>query len=274
MKKKTMARVVGLAIVAGIGFGNIANAEVVSENFGISINGQAYVTPEGEQKPYINQDGRTMVPVRFVSQQLGAYVNWDQYSQKVTITGNKTIQIQVGQSFINVDGQRVQMDTQAELTKDRVFIPARFIGEALGAQVNWDGQTVSFQVPQTPANSSNMKQNEDGSYSFDNVYQATVRTNQSEREKENTVNLLSQIKWTTSGNTVTVSVPATGSENLHWIMQDSTPPQWDGTTAHTRTTVGGWGQTIILYDITTGAQLAKLWILYKNGEWVVKYPSL
>lgn len=147
-------------------FSNVASAQVISNNLNVTINGTPYVTPNGEQKPYINQDNRTMVPIRFISNALGvpdSSIQWDNSTQTATISASKKIKITVGKHDLTVDGQNVSMDTATENTQDRVFIPARFIAEALGATVNWDSATNTVNITDPNASKSALNVDQWGS---------------------------------------------------------------------------------------------------------------
>src|SRR5690606_6352861 len=48
------------------------------------------------------------------------------------------VSITIGESHLWHNGMNVEMDTQAELTQNRTFVPVRFIAEGLGANVFWD----------------------------------------------------------------------------------------------------------------------------------------
>lgn len=143
--KKTINLVLALVII----FSSVPAFATGSGDFNVTVNGVEYKPTNGEPSPYINDDKRTMVPVRFVSSQLGISddnVSWDSSTQTATIIqGNTNIAITVGQSIIKVteDGvtQRIIMDTQAEVTNGRTFIPARYIAEALGARIEWNSST-------------------------------------------------------------------------------------------------------------------------------------
>lgn len=92
-----------------------------------------------DAKPFIDSNGRTQVPVRFIAEGLGALVKWDKSTKTVTITlDKKEIKIIIGKSSYTANGKSKQMDTAAVLKEDRTFVPVRFIGEEFGARVNWD----------------------------------------------------------------------------------------------------------------------------------------
>lgn len=118
------------------------------------INGESYTTPDGEPAPYINADNRTMVPVRFFANALDvpdAQIGWNQATQTATIQkGDRTVSIALGARIVLVNGNEVEMDTQAEIQDGRVFIPARFIAEGLGATVGWDQATQTVILTNEP----------------------------------------------------------------------------------------------------------------------------
>ena len=84
--------------------------------------------------------GHTFVPFRAIAEALGAEVAWDGSSQTVTLkTANRTVTLRVGQSQALVNGVKVPLQAPAQMRNGRVFVPLRFVGEALGAEVTWDG---------------------------------------------------------------------------------------------------------------------------------------
>jgi hypothetical protein len=77
--------------------------------------------------------------VRFVSEALGAKVEWNQDKQEVTIKDNDTIiNLSIGSNDIFINGEAEKMDTKAIIKEDRTFVPLRFVSEALDCNVTWD----------------------------------------------------------------------------------------------------------------------------------------
>ncbi|WP_276352391.1 family 10 glycosylhydrolase [Cohnella caldifontis] len=95
---------------------------------------------DSDVPPYIKPKvGFTMVPVRVVSQGMGATVAWTQKSQTVTVNRNGvSIVMKVGQNTATAGGKTVALDAPPELNRGRVMVPLRFIGESLGLQVEWN----------------------------------------------------------------------------------------------------------------------------------------
>lgn len=123
---------------------NVQNAVTVSSYVNVTVNGQPL---QSDVKPFVNMDGRTMLPIRAIAEALGAQVGWDAATQTATLTlGAKTVKVTIGQNSILVDGQPVAMDTAAAIKDGRTLLPVRSVGEALGAQVGWDAQTKTVQL--------------------------------------------------------------------------------------------------------------------------------
>jgi hypothetical protein len=73
---------------------------------------------------------------------MGATGGWDEASQTVTCTLNgKTATLSVGDSEATVDGQMRYLDLPPRVIGDRTMVPMRFLGDAFGAQVTWNGDS-------------------------------------------------------------------------------------------------------------------------------------
>lgn len=92
-----------------------------------------------DAQPFADKNSRVQVPVRFVSEALGAKVDWNSKAQKVTVSleGNQIV-LTLGKKSYTVNGKTKQMDTVALRKSSRTFVPLRFVSEALGAEVKWD----------------------------------------------------------------------------------------------------------------------------------------
>jgi iron complex transport system substrate-binding protein len=98
---------------------------------GIKIN-------TGDVSPFI-ENGRTMVPVRLFSENLGAVVKWDDAAQTVTIQGQDvSVKLTIGKNEAVVNGKNKTIDVAPVVLSGRTIVPLRFIAEAFGADVNWD----------------------------------------------------------------------------------------------------------------------------------------
>ena len=112
-------------------------------------------TVQNDVAPIIRND-RTMLPARFVAEQLGAEVFWDDENRTVTIRGTHlktgetvTIEIRINREYASVNGEQLPLDAPAMIENDRTYTPTRFVAEQLGASVEWNEteQTVLITKP-------------------------------------------------------------------------------------------------------------------------------
>lgn len=86
--------------------------------------------------------GRTLIPVRAVTETLGAKVGWDPETSTITITRDDiTIVINLGSREYTVNGEVKTFDVPAQLINNRTFVPLRYIAEELGEKVSYDPET-------------------------------------------------------------------------------------------------------------------------------------
>src|SRR5699024_5566355 len=90
---------------------------------------------------------RTMVPLRFFFEKLGADVGWDDATRKITVEkGDTLIEMQIDSLTAYVDGAESMLDAAPYIKNDRTMIPLRFLSENLGFSVGWDQDTYSAYI--------------------------------------------------------------------------------------------------------------------------------
>lgn len=96
--------------------------------------------------PYL-KNGRTMVPLRVVAENIGARVEWLSAEQRIDlIRGTDTVQLWIGKSEAIKNKQLLPLDVAPEVVGGRTFVPLRFVSEAFGAKVFWDAMTQTAKV--------------------------------------------------------------------------------------------------------------------------------
>jgi len=111
-------------------------AAMASAQIGVTVDGQQ-VRFDGASPRYVN--GRVLVPLRGVFEQMGANVDWDAANQTVIANGNgKDIKLRIGAHNAWVDGTRTHLDVPAQVIGGSTMVPIRFLSETLGADVRWD----------------------------------------------------------------------------------------------------------------------------------------
>lgn len=86
-------------------------------------------------------NNRTMVPMRKIFEALDATVTWDNNTQTAKAQkGDMTVEISIGSTVMYSNGKAVEIDSPALLLRSRTYVPVRFISNALGVNVDWDGE--------------------------------------------------------------------------------------------------------------------------------------
>jgi len=92
-------------------------------------------------------EGRTLVPIRVVSEALGAKVDWDGATRIVTVErGGTSLSLRIGEPTALVNGKSVPLDVPPSIIDSRTMVPIRFVATALGAEVSWDDKTRTVRV--------------------------------------------------------------------------------------------------------------------------------
>ena len=113
-------------------------------SIGVYYNGQRVAFPD--QQPAI-EEGRTLIPVRGVFEQMGATVDWDADTSTATISRENTqIKVQIGNNIMQVNGAPLELDVPAQLIGGRTMVPLRAISQALGAEIGWVGAVSAVMI--------------------------------------------------------------------------------------------------------------------------------
>lgn len=95
-------------------------------------------------------DGSTLVPLRKIFESLGAKVEWEQESKTVTaIKGTSVIVYTVGHDYYTKDGKAATIPVAGQVVDGSTLVPLRFVGEALGATVGWEGSSRTITISST-----------------------------------------------------------------------------------------------------------------------------
>lgn len=134
LKKKGLLKILTVMLIMSMMVPMVFAATL---NIRVVVNGKQVNFPDA--KPYMDANNRVLIPVRFVSEELGAKVEWEAKNKVVTITDSKnTVILKVGEKEITVNGTSKTLDTAAIMEQARTYVPIRFVSEALGAAVEWD----------------------------------------------------------------------------------------------------------------------------------------
>ncbi|TDA65771.1 MAG: hypothetical protein D9V47_12430 [Clostridia bacterium] len=149
MRRKTLRMVpllVALAVLVLAGASSQASTP--------GSRGEIMVFLDGQQLSFDVQPrmtgGRVLVPLRAIFAALGAEVQWDPASRSVSAKKGPTeIRLAVKSRTAYQDGQPVALDAAPTVVAGRTLVPVRFVGQALGAKVEWEtaSRTVKISTP-------------------------------------------------------------------------------------------------------------------------------
>ncbi len=96
----------------------------------------------GFDEPPIIEDGSTLVPMRFLFEQMGADVEWDGKTKTATATlGDKEITFSIDNVNARINNKPAKMDVPARLVNGKTMVPLRFLSENMGYDVDWDADS-------------------------------------------------------------------------------------------------------------------------------------
>ncbi|MFN2461031.1 MAG: copper amine oxidase N-terminal domain-containing protein [Candidatus Velthaea sp.] len=109
-------------------------ASAVAQSVGVTLNG----SPVTLNPPPQTRAGRVFVPLRGIFEKLGATVVYA--NGVINAQGNgRAISLKIGSTQATVDGQSQTVDVAPFIIGASTYVPLRFVSQALGATVNYDG---------------------------------------------------------------------------------------------------------------------------------------
>jgi hypothetical protein len=102
--------------------------------------------------PPVIKEGRTLIPVRAITEAMGATVTWNSEEKLVIIVkDDKTIVFDLLNNTTYVNDVEVAIDVPAGVMNNRTMVPLRFIAENLGLKVVWDEDSQTIEVDEDNA---------------------------------------------------------------------------------------------------------------------------
>lgn len=153
--KRIISIILGVVLITSV-FSCIG---VFAKDSGVKVylDEKEIVFPDAQ--PFIDARERTLVPIRFVSEALGAKVDWNNDTKTVYIEkDNDKIRYTINEFRAYLNDKVVSFDSFGILKENRTFVPLRFISEMLMCDVDWEndskavlikspGESVEFPKP-------------------------------------------------------------------------------------------------------------------------------
>lgn len=153
-KKQTIFKALSSAAATAVALTVLPGCTALAKDVDIVIDGEELNL---DVAPQII-DGRVMVPIRGVLENLGALVKWDDETQTVSARkSSKTVSLEIGSNDVTLDKgetnddgsaktETIQTDVAAQLVSDRTLVPLRVISEAMGYSVDWNDETYTVSI--------------------------------------------------------------------------------------------------------------------------------
>ena len=99
-----------------------------------------------EVEPF-REKGRVLIPVRAISDALGAETNWDGDAKKIEIIqDDKNLELTVDSRTVYVDDEPMVLDVPSRIKEGRTFVPLRFVTQAMGTSVMYSDKTGEIDI--------------------------------------------------------------------------------------------------------------------------------
>ncbi|MFD4517082.1 MULTISPECIES: copper amine oxidase N-terminal domain-containing protein [Paenibacillus] len=97
--------------------------------------------------PVMIKDGRVLLPLREIGDILGLKVHWNQPQQRASLYGvNLELTLQLGSDVVYLNKKQKKLKTSAEVINGKLYIPLRFVAEAVNEDVKWNSNTKTLSV--------------------------------------------------------------------------------------------------------------------------------
>ncbi|MGE5381505.1 MAG: stalk domain-containing protein [Methylocystaceae bacterium] len=138
--QKGIKKAIYIAVIIVMVFANAVSAAVTPT---INLNGNEVTS----DTPPLIKSGNTLVPIRVISENLGAQVSWDQATSTATIVKDDiSIKLTIDKAYAVVNGQTVAISWPVTLYNSRTLVPIRFVAENLGCIVKWDSMAQKVKI--------------------------------------------------------------------------------------------------------------------------------
>jgi hypothetical protein len=116
-----------------------------NNNIRLFLDGTEMIFQDG--KPFIDDNGRTQIPLRAVAENLNYNVDYNDSNGEVTIEDNSNkISLKVNSNILKCNDKIIEMDTTSKIFNDRTYIPIRFAAEALGFEVEYTENVTGWTI--------------------------------------------------------------------------------------------------------------------------------
>lgn len=131
--------------------GNIAEGEVSKPDVPVA-SGDITVLANGtavnyDTKPYIDENGVLMIPLRYTAEAMGIVVSWHEETRTVFATmGSDLSAVQIGQNIVFKNSDNIEMCANAEIINARTLLPLEYFEKTFGFKTEYTKETNTIKI--------------------------------------------------------------------------------------------------------------------------------
>lgn len=113
----------------------------------MTVNGEQKEVDEGKGTKPIVANGRTLLPIRALIEELGGKLDWSGEEQKITLLLNDSkIELWIDKNKAVVNGNEKILDVPPTIINERTMLPLRFVADNLGLILDWEASTHTITI--------------------------------------------------------------------------------------------------------------------------------
>lgn len=86
----------------------------------------------------VTKNNRTLVPIRVISENINAKIDWNDKTRKVTISkANANIELIINNKEATINNKKVTLDVAPEIINNYTYLPIRFVSENMNCEVGY-----------------------------------------------------------------------------------------------------------------------------------------
>lgn len=129
-----------------------------------------------EYQPVI-RNGSTLVPVGFISRQMGFVTEWIPKEKKVVIKGDPFISLFIGNRTAYVGAEKKLMQNPAQIINSKTYVPVAFVAEVFQIPVSWDSKTRVVSITRGNAAPTPPPSGNSGSFPNGKLIKGNIKSN-------------------------------------------------------------------------------------------------
>jgi hypothetical protein len=134
-----MKKIFAMGLTAGMLLA--ASSTVLAADSAVTVKVNDKTISFSNQSPVI-VNGRTLIPLRGVFEEMGYSVAWEGDTKTAVLTSSDTtVRVSANSSTFTVNNESKALDVPAQIMNGSMMLPLRAVGEAAGANVTWNGDT-------------------------------------------------------------------------------------------------------------------------------------